>query len=70
MEAKEFERSFKNSQPCWTCKKCNPLTCSWIGDDKPVEGWEAVSTHIVTKSYEYESVKIIKCPNYEREGKR
>ena len=51
-------------QPCWTCKNaCGG--CVWSHEGKPIDGWEAIPTHISDNGEFADSYAIIKCPLYE-----
>lgn len=59
-------------QPCWTFKNCYG-GCSWSnGEQKPVEGWDAVPTvkKHYTRNHNYilHSFAIRFCPEYVWDG--
>ena len=50
---------------CWTCKKaCGG--CSWSREFKPVAGWTAQETYIISNGEYAASYQITACPEYER----
>ena len=60
------------SQICWNCKKAYGQ-CSWSKSFKPVEGWEATPTKILSRDnvkkivIETDSFEITSCPLFEDE---
>lgn len=56
-------------QPCWTCKRSaapRGVQCSWDARGEPVEGWEAEEYE---RNYGDVGYRILRCPEYVREGK-
>ena len=52
-------------QPCWTCQNsCGG--CNWSREFKPVDGWEAEKTILISNGEYADSYRIISCPEYKR----
>lgn len=53
--------------PCFVCQR-NIAECSWLHENKPVPGWDAVlvvkKAYKKTKKYEYATWAIKDCPLY------
>ena len=58
-----------HSTICWDCEKqCGK--CDWSREFKPVEGWKAIPTKIVTRGRKYndgmiDSYNVYECPEFE-----
>lgn len=81
--SKYYEPNFshKGNFPAGTlCEFCHNAVpgakcgCSWSESFKPVDGWEAIPTHIKGKDedgeYTYESYCVIRCPQFNEEPHR
>lgn len=67
----------KNETLCWYCANAvpNPKTgkgCSWSREFKPVEGWIAEETEIITREDGERPIKsyiVYSCPCFDRDSK-
>ena len=57
-------------QLCWSCSKaCGGSDCPWANKLKPVEGWTAKPSIVMSNYHQINTYRIIECPLYEKETK-
>lgn len=66
-----MKKSGKNGSDitlCWDCRHAADPSCPWVGDGKPVDGWNAIPTTIKTGGVITPTVKVLDCPRFERDS--
>ena len=58
-------------QLCWSCvKACGGSDCPWANKLKPVEGWTAKPSIVMSNYHQINTYRIIECPLYEKEKRK
>lgn len=63
-----------SSTICWNCVHALEDKCEWFAGDKPVKGWNAIKSEVLTqtpidKNRAVTSYTVLDCPKYEIRNK-
>ena len=58
---------------CWSCQRAVPdptIACSWSRRFKPVPGWDAEETQLISNGQRIKSYCVYDCPMFLRDDNR